>query len=166
MDSTQPDTVKLVTAVLDSLHLHHAHAKEANIDKYFECFSPHAQFLGTASDESWSMAEYREYMTPIYKLSNIAAQFLPKEGCRKFGYYPSIEYPEYVTFDEILECQGQNIQVRGTGALAFDPDSRKWLIVLYHLNVPIPNDVANEVCHVIKRHSTERGGLPSKEEST
>jgi hypothetical protein len=51
-----------------------------------------------------------------------------------------------VAFDEILECEGMKTQARGTGSLVWDQEQNKWLIFLYHLSIPVPNEVADRVC--------------------
>ena len=141
-----------VSQVLNTLHAHHAHAKNADIEKYFACFAADGQSLGTASDESWSIPEYRDYMNPFFTAGQRAAAFVPKPNSRKFTCYPP-QNPNCVTFDEILECQGMNIEARGTGCLVLDTESGKWLVMLYHLNLPIPNDITDSVCKILRKGS-------------
>ncbi len=131
---------------LNNLHSFHAHAPGADIQKYFECFSPQARFFGTDGTENWSIADFRTYSEPFFQ-GEKSAPFIPISGSRKFAAYPpEAEIPTVVVFDEILACSGMKTQARGTGSLVWDQTNQKWLIFLYHLSIPVPNDVASRVC--------------------
>lgn len=133
-------------STLNSLHSYHAHAPGADIDKYFACFSPQGRFLGTDGSESWSIDDFRKYSEPFFQ-GQQTTPFVPKPGSRKFNAFPSNSpNPMIVAFDEILECEGMKAQARGTGSLVWDSDQDKWLVFLYHLSIPVPNEIAERVC--------------------
>lgn len=139
---------------LNLLHSYHAHAPGADINKYFDCFSPQGRFLGTDKNENWSIEDFRKYSEPFFN-NKQAAPFVPLQGSRKFTSFPiisstSTNKPIVVTFDEILECEGMKTQARGTGSLIWDEEKNKWLIFLYHLSIPVPNEIADQVCNLTR----------------
>ncbi len=50
------------------------------------------------------------------------------------------------TFDEILTSISFPCTCRGSGSLVYNPEHSCWLIVLYHLTFPVPNDLASDIC--------------------
>ena len=132
---------------LDFLHLYHAHAETADIEKYFDCFAINGRFLGTDSTECWTIEEFKRYSEPFFSDKH-TAPFTLVEGSRKFTSFPMNSLtPIVVAFDEILECKGvTNAQARGTGSLIWNHEKNKWVIFLYHLSIPVPNDIARQVC--------------------
>jgi hypothetical protein len=148
--SRMDDFVRNCDLALDSLHSYHAHGPEANIDKYFACFSPQGRFLGTDGKESWSVEDFRRYSEPFFNGPR-AAPFVPRPGSRKFvSFPPNSPTPIVVAFDEILECEGMKGQARGNGSLVWDQDQQKWLVFLYHLSIPVPNEIAERVCAITR----------------
>lgn len=144
----------LCEETLNLFHLYHAHSPHADINKYFECFSPQGRFLGTDSKESWTIEEFRVYSEPFFNNKQQSAPFLPVQGSRKFISYPIGSLtPNIVTFDEILQCEGVKTQARGNGSLIWDQEKNKWLVFLYHLSIPVPNEVADRVCAVTRTAS-------------
>jgi hypothetical protein len=139
------DCYENCAATLDSLHSSHAHAPGADIHKYFACFSPQGRFLGTDGTESWSIEDFRRYSEPFFGAGGQTAHFAPRSGSRKFTCYPPSS-PVVVAFDEVLECEGVKTQARGTGSLVWDQEQQKWLIFLYHLSIPVPNELVDRVC--------------------
>jgi hypothetical protein len=139
------DCYKNCAVTLDLLHSCHAHAPGADIEKYFACFSQQGRFLGTDGTESWTIDDFRRYSEPFFGGGGQTAPFAPRSGSRKFTSFPP-NSPMVVAFDEILECEGMKTQARGTGSLVWDQEQNKWLIFLYHLSIPVPNEVADRVC--------------------
>lgn len=128
-----------VDAVLDALHDAAARAEE---ERYFALFAPDAVFLGTDATERWSLDEFRAYAHPIFS-----------QG-RGWTYHVERRFvglgPEGRTawFDETLTNAKLGL-CRGTGALV-RADDGAWRIVQYHLTIPVPNELAEEVVKMIR----------------
>ncbi|WP_246601232.1 nuclear transport factor 2 family protein [Alteromonas antoniana] len=134
------DTTAIET-VLDSLHQHSAEAKGK---AYFSLYADNAMFIGTDASETWTLDEFKQYAM-LY--------FDQGKGWR----YHSVERHislsdsgDIAWFVEMLESESFGV-TRGTGVLQKYGD--KWLIEQYHLTLPIPNSMIDNVADDIKHQS-------------
>lgn len=134
-----PDQTKQIGQVLDDWHQAAATAK---LDRYFGHFTADAVFHGTDATERWTRDEFRKYAKPhfdkgkawTFKASRRNVAFA-KDGATAW-------------FDEVLETPHLG-PARGTGVMVLDGGS--WKIAQYHLCVPIPNEVFDQVKKIIEK---------------
>jgi ketosteroid isomerase-like protein len=134
-----PDKAKQIGQVLDDWHQAAATAK---LDRYFGHFTADAVFFGTDATERWSRDEFRRYAKPhfdkgkawTFKATRRNVAFA-KDGATAW-------------FDETLETAHLG-PARGTGVMVLDGGS--WKIAQYHLCVPIPNEVFDQVKKIIEK---------------
>lgn len=129
---------KSVNATLDALH---QSASVANADAYFALFSDNAVFIGTDASEVWTIAEFKDYAMPHFNKGT---------GWAYHPYQRHLYFSEdgnTAWFDELLKNKKLGI-TRGTGVLVKQEGS--WKIAQYHLAIPIPNAIANDVATQIK----------------
>ena len=78
-------------------------------------------------------------------------------GTRKIKYFPNQTQPTFCTFDELLNSESFVAVSRGSGSAIYDPIKNTWLITAYHLNFPIPNALAGDICKTIANYQTQKG---------
>lgn len=136
-DST--DKTKQIGQVLDDWHQAAATAK---LDRYFGHFTADAVFFGTDATERWSRDEFRKYAKPFFDKGK-AWTFKAARRNVTFGKDGTTAW-----FDETLETPHLG-PARGTGVIILDGGS--WKIAQYHLCVPIPNEVFDQVKKIIEK---------------
>lgn len=129
---------KQIAAVLDDWH---RAAAEAKLERYFDHFTPGAVFFGTDITERWTRDEFYKYAKPRFdqnKTWNFKAVkrnvFFSKDGNTAW-------FDEELATPHLGPC-------RGTGVLTRSGDA--WKIAQYHLCVPIPNEVFDQVKKIIE----------------
>ena len=127
-----------IKSTLDELH---DAATKHDEDRYFKLFAPNAVFIGTDAKERWTITQFRAYAHPIFAAG------------RGWTYVPKVRHVDvdlnagYAFFDELLD-NAKYGECRGTGVLKRINGS--WRIVQYHLTVPVPNELMDEVAKQIK----------------
>lgn len=137
-----------VAAVLDSLH---TAASNAQATTYFGLFTDDAIFIGTDVNEYWTLDEFKSYTLPYFNQGQ-GWTYTPRSRDIRFSDSGKVAW-----FHEVLDSESFGT-TRGTGVLVLEEDTG-WLIAQYHLTIPIPNEIANEVTVRIKKHeaSNEAG---------
>jgi ketosteroid isomerase-like protein len=146
------DAPQAVARVLDDFH---AAAAAADEERYFAHFAEGGVFLGTAAEERWSVAAFRQYAHPHF-------------AAGRGWFYAASE--RHVTlspdgavawFDERLWNEKYG-ELRGTGVLR--RTSGAWKIAHYSLTFLVPNERSQAVVAAIRgeardpRESAENEG--------
>jgi hypothetical protein len=124
--------------VLDRFH---RAASEARFDEYFALFSPDGIFIGTDATERWTVDEFKAYAKPHF------------DRGRGWTYVPVERHVNvsadnrHASFDELLDNASLG-RCRGTGVLRRVGGA--WKIEQYHLTIPVPNALADEVVKRIR----------------
>ncbi|MFN0058227.1 MAG: nuclear transport factor 2 family protein [Planctomycetota bacterium] len=132
-----PDTIA-IHRMLDDFH--HA-AAHADAKRYFDHFAPNGVFLGTDAAEHWTVDQFRNWSAPYFARPS-AWTYVPASRSVTID-----EAAACAWFDELLdhasygECRGSGTLVRAEG---------RWRIGLYHLSIPVPNDLARAVADIIR----------------
>ena len=127
-----------VAAVLDKLH---GAASSASFLDYFSTFAPDGVFIGTDASETWSVEEFKAYAKPYFDQGR-GWTYTPAERHIYFSQSGDVAW-----FDEMLDSQSYGV-TRGTGVLELRDG--KWLITQYHLTIPLPNELVDDVVKQIK----------------
>lgn len=130
-----------VSAVIDSLH---QYAAQAKFNEYFELYSAEATFIGTDASETWTLSEFKQYAKPVFDRGS-GWTYIPKDR----HIYLS-DSQDVAWFDELLDNASLGL-TRGTGVLVKTPEG--WKFTQYHLTIPIPNDIADDVASQIKAYN-------------
>lgn len=147
---THADEAAAVGQVLDRFH---AAAAEAQFDRYFELFAPDGVFLGTDASERWTVPQFKAYAKP---------HFDKGKGWTYTVVERHVNLPaggRHASFDELLDNAGLG-RCRGTGVLR--KIGGQWKIEQYHLTIPVPNALADDVVKLIRADSApkEQPGKP------
>ena len=124
--------------VLDRFH---RAASGAKFDEYFSLFAPDGIFIGTDAGERWTVDEFKAYAKPHF------------DKGRGWTYVPVERHinvsadDRHASFDELLDNAGLG-RCRGTGVLR--RVAGVWKIEQYHLTIPVPNALADEVVKRIR----------------
>jgi ketosteroid isomerase-like protein len=123
----------------ERLDAFHQAASEADGRAYFALFAPDAVFIGTDATERWPLAAFRDYARPYF------------DAGQGWTYAPGerhiVVHGDTAWFDEMLDsanyglCRGTGVLVRIDGA---------WRIAQYHLTVPVPNALLDDVVRQIR----------------
>jgi len=140
---TGPDAPEAAVAVV--LDAFHAAAARADEEAYFALLAEDAVFLGTDATERWPKAAFREYAHPHFAAGR-GWRFVP--GPRQIALSAD---GRVAWFDELLASESYGA-CRGSGVL--ERLDGRWLILQYHLTIPIPNALAGEVVARIRAHAT------------
>ncbi len=119
----------------------HRAASEAKFDDYFATFTPDGVFIGTDATERWTVAQFKAYAKPHFDKGR--------------GWtYTKVERHvnvsadgKHASFDELLDNKSLG-RCRGTGVLRLVDG--KWQVEQYHLTIPVPNELADEVVKRIR----------------
>ncbi|HTR20209.1 MAG TPA: nuclear transport factor 2 family protein [Gemmatimonadales bacterium] len=132
-----------VSAVLDALH---HDATVADESAYLALFAPEGVFIGTDATERWTREEFQVYVHKRFATGQ-GWTYVPRAGMRHVEFDPT---GQVAWFDEILVNDHYG-ETRGTGVLRFI--GGEWKIAQYHLTIPLPNELADTVAHLIRlRH--------------
>lgn len=137
-----PDAVA-VAAVLDDFHAAAAAADEA---RYFGHLADNAVFLGTDATERWTKSDFLAFARPHFSQGK-GWTFTPRDRHVDFAAEGRIAW-----FDELLDSATYG-ECRGTGLLEKGPEG--WKILQYHLTIPIPNALADELVAQIRRSQSK-----------
>lgn len=127
-----------VAAVLDKLH---GSAASASFVDYFSTFAPDGVFIGTDESETWSVEEFKAYAKPYFDQGR-GWTYTPTQRHIYFSQSGDVAW-----FDEMLDSQSYGV-TRGTGVL--EQINGKWQITQYHLTIPLPNELVDDVVKQIK----------------
>ena len=116
---------------------------------YFAQFADEAVYLGTAAEERWTLAQFREFVEP-YFAEGRGWTYVPRKNSRNVSFAPD---GQLAWFDELLDNEKYGL-CRSTGVLR-RIDSQ-WKIVQYSLSIPIPNEIALDVVALIRAAPAER----------
>lgn len=119
----------------------HRAAAAARFDEYFGLFAPDGVFIGTDAGERWTVDQFKAYAKPHFDKGR--------------GWtYVTVERHVNVSrdgrhawFDELLDNADLG-RCRGTGVLR--RVGADWKIEQYHLTIPIPNELADEIVKRIR----------------
>jgi len=131
-------SVDEIGQVLDRFH---AAASAAQFETYFSLFAPDGVFIGTDASERWTVDAFKAYAKPHFDKGR-GWTYVPHD--RHIDVSPD---GQYAWFDELLDNQGLGV-CRGTGVLR--KIGNAWKIEQYHLTIPVPNALADEVVKLIK----------------
>ncbi|OFC71526.1 nuclear transport factor 2 family protein [Alteromonas confluentis] len=129
---------KAVATVLDKLH---QSAASASYEDYFSTFATDGVFIGTDASETWTVSEFKAYAKPYF------------DQGRGWTYTPTARHVYFsqsgdvAWFDEMLDSQSYGV-TRGTGVL--EKRDGKWLVTQYHLTIPLPNELVDDVVKQIQ----------------
>lgn len=129
-----------VGRVLDDFHLA---ASRADGPRYFGHFTKDAIFLGTDIKERWTLPEFEAYAAP---------HFARGQG---WTYLPVTRHiylsqdGKTAWFDETLKNQKYGM-TRGSGVLVLD--GSEWKVAQYHLTLPVPNEIIDDLVELIEAH--------------
>jgi hypothetical protein len=112
-----------INSLLDAFHRAAANAK---FDEYFGLFAPDGVFIGTDASERWTVDEFKAYAKRHVNVSGD---------------------DRHASFDELLDNAALG-RCRGTGVLRRVGGA--WKIEQYHLTIPVPNALADEVVKRIR----------------
>lgn len=128
-----------VNQVLDAFHQAAAKADGA---KYFALFAPEGVFIGTDATERWSVEEFKKYAEPHFSKGH-GWTYISKN--RHVAFSPA---EDVAWFDELLDNKSLGT-CRGSGVLR--KVGKEWKISQYHLTIPVPNELADEVVKMIRK---------------
>jgi len=135
---------RAVAAVLDDFHAAAAAADEA---RYLGHLVDRSIFLGTDATERWDKAAFLAFAHPYFSQGR-GWKFVPRDRHIDFAAGGTVAW-----FDELLDSTTYG-ECRGTGLL--EKTASGWKILQYHLTIPVPNDLAEEVVARIR----EAGAAP------
>jgi predicted esterase len=144
--ASEADKAAEVQAALDDFHDAASKADEA---RYFGHFAPGAIFLGTDMTERWTAEEFRAWAKPYFQRGT-AWTYTPLR--RRVYLSPG---GDTAWFDETLE-NARLGECRGSGVLVLRDGV--WRLTQYHLVLPVPNEIADEVVQRTKELREEKGG--------
>lgn len=130
-----------VGTVLDKLH---QRAAQADWEGYFSLYTDDAIFIGTDASETWTQQEFKQYAKPAF------------DNGTGWAYTPTSRHiylspdEQVAWFDELLSNQSLGV-TRGTGVLI--KQNNTWKITQYHLAIPVPNALADNITRQIKQFS-------------
>ncbi|MBL8737418.1 MAG: nuclear transport factor 2 family protein, partial [Planctomycetes bacterium] len=120
-------------AIAQALDDFHDAAANGDEDRYFALLPDDAVFLGTDASERWTGAEFRRFALPYFQRPE-AWTYVPLQR-----HVTVLQGGEHACFDELLDNDGYGI-CRGSGVLVRRDE--RWVLQLYDLSIPMPNDLA------------------------
>lgn len=138
-----PDSTPINT-ILDELH--HS-ASQADGKTYFSLFSKNANFIGTDPRETWTIEEFKTFALPYFK-KGTGWTYHSRDRHVYFS-----DSGNTAWFDEMLDNDSYG-ETRGTGVLI--KTTNGWKIAQYHLTIPIPNSLTQEIIKIIEQQSHEK----------
>ena len=127
-----------INALLDALH---RAASSAKFDEYFGMFSPDGIFIGTDATERWTVAEFKAYAKPHFDKGRGWTYTVVERHVNVSA------DDRHASFDELLDNADLG-RCRGTGVLRRVRGD--WKIEQYHLTIPVPNALAEDVVKRIR----------------
>ena len=139
-----PDMLAAADATTDvesTLDQFHQAASRADGKAYFDLFAPDGVFLGTDASERWTVEAFKAYAMPFFAKGK-GWTYKPRN--RHVAIAPG---GEVAWFDELLDSASYG-ECRGTGVLRRIAGA--WKVSQYHLTIPIPNALADDVVAKIR----------------
>lgn len=135
--------------VAQTLDAWHRAAANAHAEAYFGTLAEDAIFFGTDMTERWDLHSFRAYLDPIFAEGR-GFEFRPHDRHVSFNDEESVAwFDEKLRSDHLGHC-------RATGVARRAGD--EWKIVQYHLTLPVPNDLIDQVIEMIEDDGD--GGAP------
>ena len=127
-----------IDQVLDRFHRAAAGAK---FDEYFASFAPDGVFIGTDAGERWTVDGFKAYAKPYFDKGRGWTYVVVERHVNVSS------DDRHASFDELLDNADLG-RCRGTGVLR--RIGGVWKIEQYHLTIPVPNALADEVVKRIR----------------
>ena len=124
-----------------TLNRFHKAASDADGAAYFALFAPEAVFIGTDATERWTVEQFKAHATPYFSKGN-GWTYVPRARHVQFSPQGDVAW-----FDEILDNKAFGV-CRGSGVLR--RVGGEWRICQYHLTIPVPNGLAEQVVGIIR----------------
>ena len=127
-----------INALLDAFH---RAASNAKFDEYFASFAPDGIFIGTDATERWTVEQFKAYAKPHFDKGRGWTYVVVERHVNV------ADDDRHASFDELLDnaalgrCRGTGVVRRVGGA---------WKIEQYHLTIPVPNALADDVVKRIR----------------
>src|SRR5262245_9578968 len=127
-----------INALLDAFH---RAASNANFDEYFGLFAPDGIFIGTDATERWTVEAFKAYAKPHFDKGRGWTYVVVERHVNVS------DDDRHASFDELLDnaalgrCRGTGVVRRVAGV---------WKIEQYHLTIPVPNALADDVVKRIR----------------
>ena len=127
-----------INALLDAFH---RAASGAKFDEYFGMFAPDGIFIGTDATERWTVEAFKTYAKPHFDKGRGWTYTVVERHVNVSS------DDRHASFDELLDnadlgrCRGTGVLRRVGGA---------WKIEQYHLTIPVPNALADDVVKRIR----------------
>jgi hypothetical protein len=119
----------------------HRAASLAKFDEYFATFAPDGVFIGTDATERWTVAQFKAYAKPHFDKGRGWTYTMVERHVNVSA------DGKHASFVELLDNKSLG-RCRGTGVLRLVDG--KWLLEQYHLTIPVPNELADEVVKRIR----------------
>ena len=119
----------------------HRAASQAKFNDYFATFTPDGVFIGTDATERWTVAQFKAYAKPHFDKGRGWTYTMVERHVNVSA------DGKHASFDELLDNKSLG-RCRGTGVLRLVDG--KWLVEQYHLTIPVPNELADEVVKRIR----------------
>jgi hypothetical protein len=119
----------------------HRAASEAKFDDYFATFTPDGVFIGTDATERWTVAQFKAYAKPNFDKGRGWTYTMVERHLNVSA------DGKHASFDELLDNKSLG-RCRGTGVLRLVDG--KWLVEQYHLTIPVPNQLAEDLVKRIR----------------
>lgn len=142
------DALEAVRRTLDDFH---DAAAKADEERYFGHFAKEGVFIGTDATERWAVAEFRAFTHPYFSKGK-GWEYKPRHRHVQLAPAGNVAW-----FDELLD-NAKYGECRGTGVLL--KEGGKWKIAQYHLTIPLPNALADEVVKRIRDSAKSQEAKP------
>ena len=123
------------------LETFHRAASQAMFDDYFASFTADGVFIGTDATERWTVTQFKAYAKPHFDKGRGWTYTMVERHVNVSA------DGKHASFDELLDNKSLG-RCRGTGVLRLV--NNKWLVEQYHLTIPVPNELADEVVKRIR----------------
>lgn len=143
IDAVDDARIRAIGAVLTDFH---DAASKADENRYFNHFTPDAVFIGTDAKERWTYAQFRAYAKPYF---DAGKGWTYTASSRNIYLSPNADV---AWFDEMLENKKYGT-CRGTGVLI--KIDQIWRIAQYHLVIPVPNELVDDLMKLITDSNAE-----------
>ena len=125
------------------LHDLHDAATRAHYERYFDCFSKDAVFLGTDASERWTKSEFQSWAHPHFQRDSAWIFTVLDRKLHATADGATLWFEESLGSRSYGEC-------RGTGVILTEKNGTH-RIAQYNLTVPIPNDLLPAIADRISR---------------
>jgi hypothetical protein len=145
-------TIRTVDETLDQLH---TAASNANIEKYFDCFTSDGYFIGTDATERWSIPQFYDYTKPHFDQGHGWTYTTMSRNISYHNVATDESSPSVAWFDELLHHDRFGT-TRNSGVMilvCIDQEKQEyvWKVAQYHLTIPIPNHCVDTVVKIIEK---------------